>query len=102
MDPKVDKIYAGDIFAAVDIMNDLNERITYLMKNITKDELINFLEVNTSHIICRISTAVDIMNDLNERITYLMKNITKDELMNFLEVNTSHIICRISTRDATP
>lgn len=45
LDPKVDKIYAGDIFAAVDIMNDLNERITYLMKNITKDELTNFLEI---------------------------------------------------------
>lgn len=51
LDPKVDKIYAGDIFAAVDIMNTLNERVSGLMKNITKDELSNFLEVKRCFII---------------------------------------------------
>lgn len=54
MDLKVDKIYVGDIFVVVDIMNDLNERIMYLMKNIIKDELMNFFEVNMLYVICRI------------------------------------------------
>lgn len=45
LDPKVDKIYAGDIFAAVDIMNILNQQTSGTMKNITKEELTDFLEV---------------------------------------------------------
>lgn len=45
LDPKVDKIYAGDIFVAVDIMDTLNQKITVALTNITKQELSDFLQV---------------------------------------------------------
>lgn len=45
LDPRLDKIYSGDIFAAVDIMNTLNQLANGTMKNITKEELTAFLEV---------------------------------------------------------
>ena len=45
LDPKVDKIYAGDIFVAVDIMDTLNQHISDAMTNVTKRELSDFLQV---------------------------------------------------------
>ena len=45
LDPKVDKIYAGDIFVAIDIMDTLNQKITVTMTNITKQELADILQV---------------------------------------------------------
>ena len=45
LDPNVDKIYAGDIFVAVDIMDALNQQISVTMTNITKQELSDFLQV---------------------------------------------------------
>lgn len=45
LDPNVDKIYAGDIFVAVDIMDTLNQQISVTMTNITEQELSDFLQV---------------------------------------------------------
>ena len=45
LDPKVDKIYAGDIFVAVDIMDTLNQQISDTVTNVTKQELSDFLQV---------------------------------------------------------
>lgn len=45
LDPKVDKIYAGDIFVAVDVMDTLNQQISATMTNVTKQELSDFLQV---------------------------------------------------------
>lgn len=45
LDPLVDKIYAGDIFVAVDIMETLNQQISGAMTNVTKQELSDFLQV---------------------------------------------------------
>ena len=45
MDPKIDKIYAGDIYASIDIMNVLNREANRTMQNVTKVELTCYLEV---------------------------------------------------------
>ena len=45
LDPNVDKIYAGDIFVAVDIMDTLNQLISVTMANTTQQELSDFLQV---------------------------------------------------------
>ena len=45
LDPKVDKIYAGDIFVAIDIMDSLNRQISATLTNVTKQELSDFLQV---------------------------------------------------------
>lgn len=45
LDPKIDKIYAGDIYASIDIMNVLNREANRTMQNVTKEELTCYLEV---------------------------------------------------------
>ena len=45
LDPRVDKIYAGDIYATIDIMAILTQQTNGTMQNVTKDELTCFLEV---------------------------------------------------------
>lgn len=47
LDPRVDKIYAGDIYATIDIMAILTQQTNGTMQNVPKDELTCFLEVRT-------------------------------------------------------
>ena len=46
LDPNVDKIYAGDIHASINIMNTLTQEASRMMHpNIAKEDLACFLEV---------------------------------------------------------
>ena len=53
--PAVDKIYAGDILATIEIMNVVTQKTNSTMENTTKKELGQFLEVrNLSFIADRV------------------------------------------------